>query len=365
MVPLSKQYFGILVSNHSPFDLVHWIRYYPLSPQDHNRLINIDCLLKALIPNTKQTIQPQKLLAQCKTHAIIAPNIPELLVVVVEQLGPHLSLNLPSVFNSLELNPDIFINLAKIKKNKEKVQVAALPEDKHSLPLPIPSKPTETPLSFSKRLYPLKHPERWKGADGLSLNEIVLLHYGIDPEGIYQLHLPGESIDERAKELDEYLNRHFHGDRQWLISQIDEKKVVDLLRRSILVGNIKVSDQGIFSMTDIVEWMRSKNLSFPIQGAKDHETTQPDLELDLKQTILAYDMGRFRPEQQARLICRIVATSIWKTDQKLNLQKMQKHPLFKQAASMAQEIMHKSDAIEPKTVEDWIRDLNPSYNPKK
>ncbi|HAB98721.1 MAG TPA: hypothetical protein DCE71_02740 [Parachlamydiales bacterium] len=365
MTPLSKPYFDILISDRSPFDFIHWITYYPFKPQDQNRLINIDRLIKTLIPNTKLPIQPKTLLAQCKSHIGIAQSIPEPLITVIEQFGRHPSLNLPNVFRSLELNPSVFINLSKIKENKEKPRLFAPTETPHPPTPPVPPKPTESPLLLSKRLYPLQRAERWIEADGLSLNEIILLYYGIDPEGIYQSHLPGEPIEEQAKEFIEYLNRYFYGDRQLLISQIDEKKIVDLIRRSIHVGNLKISNQGIFSSTEIVTWMQSKNLPFPIPEPGNRKASPPGSEDNLKQAILAYDMERLRPQQQGKLLCRIVASSLWKSDKSLKLPNILKHPRFKKAVLLAQEIMNKTDSIEPKTLEDWVRDINPNYNPKK
>ncbi len=365
MVPLSKPYFDILISNRSPLDIVHWLAYYPFKSQDQTRIVNIDHILQTLIPNTKQMIQPQILLAQCKSHVRMEQSIPVALTTVIEQFGAHPSLNLPNVFKSLELNPSTFINSSKLKKNQEKIRLATPSQNNFPSPPPLPPKPVEPPLSVGKRLFPLKISERWKEADGFSFNEAILLHYDIDPEGIYQSHLPGEPLNEQEKEFIEYLNRHFYGDRQLLISHIDEKKITDLLQRSIHLANLKISHHGILSKTDVIEWMKSKNLSFPIQELKNQKISTPGQEEDIKRTILDYDMARFRPEQHGRLLCRITAASLWKADKKLSLPAIQKHPLFKKTVSIAQEIMGKTDAIDPKTIEDWIRDLNPNYNPKK
>jgi hypothetical protein len=238
MTPLAKAYFDILISHQSPLDNVHWIAYYPLTPQDRTRLINIDRLLKTLIPNTKQTLRPQALLAQCKAHANITHAIPAALVAVVEQLSPHLSLNLPHVLTQLELNPSILIDIAKYKKNRESDRFTTPTEPvTPSSPL-ITQKPTETALEICKRLYPLQLSERWEQADGFSLHEVILLYYGIDPEAGYPKHLPGQLISEEDKEFIDYFNCHCFGDHHFLLTQIDEKQIGALLRLSIQAGNL-------------------------------------------------------------------------------------------------------------------------------
>jgi hypothetical protein len=371
LTPVSKPYFEIIINEQSPFDLIHWYVYYPTEITDRNRLKNIYRLLQQIpqVFNAKKqghTIPPKTLTDLCK-GIINTTQLPPRLIEVVNTLGPHLSLNLPSTFCPLEIDPSALENLKKFKERKTMPLVfnSVVKEDPLPSVPPLPPKPTESPLLLSKRLYPLQRSERWIEADGLSLNEVILLYYDIDPEGIYQSHLPGEPIDEQAKEFLEYLNHYFYGDRQLLISQIDEKKIVDLIRRSIHVGSLKISNQGIFSSAEIVTWMKSKNLSFPIPEPGNRKASQPGSEDNLKQAILAYDMERLRPEQQGKLLCRIVASSLWKADKTFKLPNIQKHPRFKKAVLLAQEIMNKSDPIEPKTIEDWVRDINPNYSPKK
>lgn len=363
MTPLSKPYFDILIANRSPLDIIHWFSYYPLTPQDQIRLINIDRLVKPLLPDTKQTIQPRAFLIECQSLSALAPNIPKGLLAIVEQFGPHPSLNLPNIFDSSELNPDVFINSAKM--NERKARPLAFKATADPIPPPLPPKPKESPLLICKRLFPLELSKRWEGADGFSLHEALLLHYGIDPDKLHQVRAPRELLNKSEQEFTEYLSRHFYGNREWLISSIDENKIIDLLRRAIHLGNLTISDLGIVSTPDIVSWMESKKLSFPIQKAISPKEDQPTSEESLKQLFLTYDLKRFRPEQLAKLLCRIIAADVWKEKKILKLPSIRKHIRFKQAIGMAKKILKKTDEISDKTIDDWIRDLSPTYKPKK
>ncbi|HEX4839098.1 MAG TPA: hypothetical protein VFU89_01500 [Rhabdochlamydiaceae bacterium] len=358
MIPLSKPYFDILISNRSSLDFVHWLTYYPFKPQDQNRLINIDRLLKTLIPDTKLPIQPQAFLAQCKSHMSIAQIIPEPLITVIEQFGPHPSLNLPNVFASLELNPRIFINLKKLEENHKKPQ-EVIPNAGILARVSPPPKPAESPLAIGKRLYPLK-PERWEKVDAFSLNEIILLHYGVDPDDIYRTYAPGEQIDPVAKEYIEYLNHYFHGERQLFVNSLDEQKVIDLLRRSIHTGSLKSFEPGIIPKQEIIEWMQSKNLSFPI-----HNLSIPEAKGELsKDDLLAYDLKRFDKDQLARFIVKCGAAADWKENPLSSIQKCKKSAVVKEAIRLANLVGKKRKPYSDKVISDWIRDLNPNTNRK-
>lgn len=367
LAPVSKPYFDLLINEKSFLDLVNWYMYYPTEITDRNRLKNIDRFLEQISQTSTAkkhggTISPNSLIAICKGHSNIVHFLPIDLIEVIDKLGPHPSLNLPSTFCSLEINPTIFENLKKIEQNKNKPQSLSLvKEDSPPQTLPTPPVPSESPLSIAKRLFPLNKPGRWQQADALSLNETILLHYGIDPEQIYETHQPGESVEKPLQEFLDYLNRFFFGDRQWFLSQLDENKVIDLLRRSIHAGFIKLSDQGTFLKAEIVEWMASKQLSFPLHAnssdSSENETSKEDL--------LNYDLKRLTGDQLAKLMSRVAAAAIWKQPDRRNLQQMRRLPQFKKALALAQEIAKKNDEFDEKTVEDWIRNLNPNYKPKK
>jgi hypothetical protein len=276
LMPITKSYFDILLREDSTLAIINWYIYYPIKNTDWNRLRNIDHLLESFpsVLQTKknnQTMQPKEILALCKNHPEIAPFLPIQFVEVVDNFGPHPSINLPSIFSSLEVNPTAFENLKKFKERENKPLALNTVTKENSLPeiLTISRTPPEPPLSIAKRLLPLRNLERWGRADAFSLNEIILLHYDIDPNDVYFSPMPGELVDAVIKEFLDYLNRYFHGDRQLFISSLDEKKIIDLLRRSIHAGALKFFDNGIISKIEIVEWMETKGLSFPIRTTAD------------------------------------------------------------------------------------------------
>ena len=124
LTPLSKPYFELLIKDCSDLELIHWIAYYPTQGMDRTRLQNLNHLLEnfpQLLPAKKdgQTIQPRELVTLCKTHQSIAPSLPVKLIEVVDNFGPHLSINLPNVFSSLELNPLALINLKSIEERRK------------------------------------------------------------------------------------------------------------------------------------------------------------------------------------------------------------------------------------------------------
>jgi hypothetical protein len=314
-----------------------------------NRLRNIDHLLEGF-PSVLQakkndrTIQPKELLALCKNHPDIAPFLPPKLIEVVDNFSSHPSLNFPSVFSSLEINPTALANAKKFKEH-EKKPLAYNSVVKEAIPpqtLPIPPVPTESPLAIAKRLFPLNHAERWKKADAFSLNEIILLHYEVEPERVYDTPLPGELIEGARKEFCDYLNRYFFGDHQWFVSQLDEKKLMDLLRRSIHAESIKLSNGNSILKAEIVQWMESKQLIFPLScntGNGPHGSSE-EIEIS-KDGILNYNLRRMDRDQLARLIVRAAAAIRWKDPQPSTLQQIRKHSHLKKALALVQEMTGK------------------------
>ncbi len=108
LMPITKPYFDILLSEQSTLAMIEWFMYYPIQNTDRNRLYNIDRLLES-IPSILQakknnlTVHPKELLSLCKNHSAIAPILPAQLIEVVENFGPHPSLNLPNIFSRLVL----------------------------------------------------------------------------------------------------------------------------------------------------------------------------------------------------------------------------------------------------------------------
>lgn len=365
LAPLFKPYFEQLISDQSFIHLINWLSYYPFTPQDRNRLINIHNLLKKISPSLSTILEPKTVIDQCKSHPSIASSLPKKLIEVIEQFGPHPSLNLPNNFRQLEINPAVFINLKKFKENAKKPKTLSSVESPPSLP-PTPPPPPEPPLKFCMKLYPFEPSVRWQEADGFSFHEIVLLHYNLNPEGICQSTSFKDPENETAKQFVEYFNSFFYSDFQLLLAQIDEENIGALLHRALQAGSLEASEQGIFSKEKVVEWMHAKKLNFPIQ---DPETSKATVSLkpneNDKQIVLSYDVKKLRPEQQAKMLCRTVAAYLWKVKKQFKIQEILKHALFKKIIPIIQEIMTKSSPIEPKTIEDWIRDLNPKYKPQK
>ena len=231
----------------------------------------------------------------------------------------------------------------------------------------------ESPLSIARRLFGLTNEALlyWQRVDTLSLFEVMLLFYGVIPERVLNCPL-GKIIDETHREFLSYLRIHFPKTEYTdpiphFVRWLDEEELQNLLERSFpQLDPFDVSSrERNLSTSSIIQWMKSKNLSFPIKEPDNQKESPPEQEEDIKRSILDYDMARLRPEQQAKLICRTTAASLWKANKKLSLRDVLKHPLFKKTISIAQEIIKKTDPIDPKTIEDWIRDLNPNYSPKK
>lgn len=123
LTPAARPYFDLLVGEGSVLQLVDWFEYYPAQVTDRNRLQNIDRLLQTFplaseAKKINRPVSPKELLALCKNHPDIAPFLPPDLIEVVDKYGPHPSLNLPSTFCSLEIDPSMLENLKKFKKRK-------------------------------------------------------------------------------------------------------------------------------------------------------------------------------------------------------------------------------------------------------
>lgn len=371
LAPIAKPYFDLLTSDRPAIHLVEHFEYYPIQSTDRNRLKNIDQLLgdiplAAQSKNTNTALCPKDLLAICKIHPLLAPHLPSRLLGIVDAYGAHPSLDLPNDFSALEINPCALASFKKMQERKKLPRaLGTVVKGDLVKSLPVPPPPSEPPLAIAKRLFPLINVSKWEKSDVLSVSETILLYYKIDPDRFYQPYVDREPIDPALREFFDYLNSFFLGDRDRFISQLDESKIEDLLLRAINAKFLKIIHGGTLLTGSVVDWIRSKNLPFPIERQKKLEEPQSILQDNLKQIMLAYDMGHLRPEQQGKLLCRIVATSLWKGDKNLSLPKILKHPLLKEAVSLSQKIMKKTDQIEPKTVEDWIRDINPNYNRKK
>jgi hypothetical protein len=366
LIPITKSHFDLLLSERSPLALINVYLYYPIQNTDLNRLQNIDRLLEGFpsiiqAKKNNQTIPPKELLALCKKHPDITPFLPPKLIEIVESFGPHPSLNLPSVFSSLEINPSALANFKKFKERENKpISYNSIAQD-NILPqkLPIPPIPTESPLAIAKRLFPLQDVNYWAKVDILSATEILLLYYEVDPS-ICRVHPSEISENAPSKELCQYLNRYFHGDQQWFLNQLDQNNLRTLLQRSIDAGAIHSVRGNKFSTIDIIKWMQSKNLRFPLVDDS-QDGFQSKLSID---EICAIDFTSYTPDQNFRLMARILATAIWKQGRSKSL----KEVVHDEASTTLRKLwakVHDTDACAPRTYEAYIREVNPNYKPRK
>ncbi len=370
LAPIAKYFFDALVDDKLSLKiLIKNYRHYSLKNTDLNRLQNINRLLNdveiiTFAKKNNQTIRPKDLLFVCKNHPEISSVLPSILIKAVETLGPNPSLNLPNTFSSLEIHPEAIDTLRKLKERETKPLAlnSAIKEDTLPKTPQVPPTPPEAPLLIAKRLFPLKNIERWEKADVVSWNEIILLHYEIDPERIDETHLPREPIEGVRKEFLDYLNQYFFGDRQLFVNQLDKDKLVDLLQRSIHAGLIQPSAQNTFLKAEIVEWMASKDMAFPLRVDPHDGPSKTEIS---KEEILNYDLKRMDKDQLAKLITRCVTAILWKNAQTSTLQQIRKLPPFKKNLAFVQELIGKKEPFEEKTVEDWIRNLRPNYKSKK
>ncbi|MGC1879243.1 MAG: hypothetical protein WA678_07705 [Rhabdochlamydiaceae bacterium] len=365
LVPISRPHLDLLLTKQSPLALIDIYLYYPIEAKDLNRLQNIGRLLESFpsvlqAKKNNQTMEPRELLALCKDHPEIAPFLPPKLIEVIDSLGPHLSLNLPNIFSTLELNPTAFQNMKKIKEREKK------PLDfnsivKENIPPrtpPIPPVPTEAPLAIAKRLFPLEDTEYWRKVDVISAIEILLLHYEIDPS-ICRVHPSEAQEDVHSKELANYLNQYFYGAQQWFLNELDRNGLLTLLQRSLDASTLQTVRGNKFSTIDIIKWMQSKNLSFPFVEEKQKET---DTATTIDE-ILSYDFRSWTPDQQLRLMARITATAICKKED-LPLKGVVNHKASAALRKMWAELHGKEECAD-RTYEDYIRDVHPKYKSRK
>ncbi|MBF8262442.1 MAG: hypothetical protein HW387_107 [Parachlamydiales bacterium] len=379
LAPVSKPYFDIIINEKSPFDLINWFVYYPTEITDRNRLKNIHRILQQ-IPQLSQakkqghTIPPKVLTDLCKSFLDVL-QLPPNLIEVIHRFGPHDSLNLPSTFCPLEIDPSALENLKKFKERKNMpLPFSSIVKEEPPSPSPVPPVPFEEPLSIAKRLFPFKSAGRWEKADTLSFDETILLHYGIEPVEILSQPLdplPYHSQSEIMKEFVEYLNRYFLGNMPHFIQKLDETGIITLIERAVQAGNLRAFKShgypamiNSFMRNEIALWMEVKKLTFPIRSVSDSKTTEKKGEIS-KEDILDYDLKRMDKDQLAKLMTRSAAAVIWKDPQLRTPQQVRKLPHFKKALAFVQEIIGKKEPFDEKTVEDWIRNLNPNYKPKK
>ena len=366
VVPISKSHFDLLLSEQSLLAMINTHLYYPIEAKDLNRLKNIDRLLQGFpsfleAKKSDMTIQPKELIAFCKNHPDIAPSLPPKLIEVIESFGPHPSLSLPSIFSCLELNPTAFENMKKIKQNEKKPVAfnSIVKENTLSQIPPIPPTPSESPLAIGKRLFPLKDTEHWRKMDVISATEILLLHYGIDPF-ICRVHPSEAQEDAHSKELANYLNQYFYGDREWFLNALDKNGLWNLLQRSLDANTLKTVRGNKFSTTDIIKWMQTKSLSFPLAEEKEEKTNIADT----VESICNTNFSAWTTAQLLKLIARIVTTIICKKTKNLSLKELVNHQASTALRKFWMELNESKDCAD-RTYEDYIRDINPKYRPQK
>jgi hypothetical protein len=70
-------------------------------------------------------------------------------------------------------------------------------------------------------------------------------------------------------------------------------------------------------------------------------------------------------DQLAKLKTRCLTAILWKDSPSNTLQEIRKLLPFKKSLAFVQELIGKKEPFDEKTVEDWIRNLNPKYRSKK
>jgi len=351
-----------LLKEQSGLGIVNCYRYYPIQPTDLTRLRNVDLLLESIpklaeIKTNNRSIQPKELLSLCsqKHHALLASFLSGKLITTIEQVGPHQSLNLPNTFCALEINPIEIENIKKFSdhKNNPLALSSVVQEPRTPTLPPLPPIPEEPPLKLAKRLFPLKKLDLWNKADLLSITEVILLHYDIDPE-ICRVN-PGEKIEDLVElELIDYLNRYFYSDIQYFLNQLDEDHLGELLERSLQAKTIHIVQGNKFSTTAITEWMQSKNLSFPLLGNKTN-TSSAEVKTNINFQSLSL-------QDKFKLTLRVTASAICDKDKKIPLKQLVRHPLIQSTCQLWENSFGCKYQIG--TYEDWIRDIRPNYTPR-
>ncbi len=190
----------------------------------------------------------------------------------------------------------------------------------------------------------------------LSAIEILLLHYQVNPL-ICRVNPAEISEDVPSKELCQYLHRFFHGDQQWFLNQLDQDNLFTLLQRSVDGKVIQTVRDSKFATVDIIKWMQSKNLSFPLMEEK-----QPSAAISIDE-ILNTDFRSWTPDQQLRLMARITTTAICGKED-LPLKGIVHHKASAALRKMWAEL-HGREECANRTYEDYIRNIHPNYKPRK
>ncbi len=351
LVPLTCNLFFFLVREQDPIPLETIAPSYPISPIDLTRLQNVYRIIgkSGLLTGEGKDqrnyrITPSALIDYCQKHQNLEIILPQQLVDAV-RFGPHLSLDLPDCYCPLEIQ---------------------VPPTKLSLP-PIPPEPA---LSIVSRLFPLQNFDKWKRTDNLTICEAVLLHYNIEPTRLLTCpdeRLPDLPSSKAEEELLLYIRQYCGGTVHILNVNLDEDHLFYLLDRAWQAGIFGSSTASSPSPYKthiktfaIVEWMRSKSFYFPSSDNEKYQNAQGNE--SFKEQLLNYDLNHMKKDQLAKIIFRAAACHIWKnTKPSPKLSKMWEH--LKKTRTFTQELFKKE--YDKKTVEDWIRDLNPHYKPKK
>lgn len=222
--PLKKEYYDLIIQMRTPLSSASWCKHYPITEMDRNRLQNVHHWVMDIYGQPQ--VVPKHLLDASRFDFPLYSIIPEKLKVIIEQFGPHASLNLPDTFDSLESNPELFEDV-----------------------------------------------EKWS---------IIQIKNDLKP-------IPNESLTQQE------------------------------------------SKESVIS----------------------------------KEGLLSYDLRRYRDEQLARLIARAAAAILWKQYPKMSLKEILRNTLFQQITNAFCKLMFKTDGFTTEIIENWIRDLNPNYRPRK
>lgn len=362
LMPLAPAFLNLILDSKNLLTLIEWFEFYPIANVDINRLKNFDRLLKGLSQfQYSSLITPKQTIILCKDKADIVPHLPSDLVRIVEEIGPHPSLNLPNNFSQLELNPNHLRDLKLMEKHSATPRSISslMPMHPNTENQPLsawPPTPQEPPLDIALRLFPFKDPQYWRKLDALSATEILLLHYNIDPK-ICEVDPAEPHEDPVAKEFATYLFKHFYGLPQGFLNTIDKNCLRHLLQRSVDAGVLHMVRPNKFSTPEIIKWLQDKNLDFPFI-----DTIQEQNEIS-NDEVHDDNFKSLTPNQQLRLMARLSATAIWKQNKNLSLKQVVHHQLSSALRKYWAEL-HEGDECASRTYEDWVRDLNPNYRPR-
>lgn len=230
--------------------------------------------------------------------------------------------------------------------------------------------PIEKPISFLKRLFPLRNLTDWQKMDVLSIYETVLLHYQIEPFDL----LTRERVNpfrydpkpEHIKEFCNYLEKYFSGRVSFLLIALDEDQdnVLELLNRARQGGSLKMftvsgSLTAHLKSKEVIPWMKEKNLMFPIKAeaclAKEEVASQL-LDVDI-------EFDSLRPVQQAKELYRHMVDIVVRVDNSIKkLRNLWKSSLFLEFHDTFKKNFQE---YTKETIDEWIRALLPDYRGKK